>query len=195
MTEDDGDSLEVRFLKANANKEYMAGVLADCIRNCMRGVAAGEPSSAAYKASQDFLSLIKLLKYAETGVPLMQLFVDAIDEIRPTRTDDIGNAETFAERYFESSILSSAQSGIQFIIERSCHDGAAKGRASRRESDFLSSLRRIEEARTEMNKNREKRWANQSPASRIAKKRTLAATGEGGAARSAQVRGKNKRGS
>ena len=96
MPEDDADSLEVRFLKANANKDYMAGVLADCIRNCMRGVASGDSSSAAYRASQDFLRLIKLTKFAENGVPLMQLFADAINEIRPDRTDDIGNTETFA---------------------------------------------------------------------------------------------------
>ena len=30
------DDPEVSFLKVNANKEYITGVLADCIRNCMR---------------------------------------------------------------------------------------------------------------------------------------------------------------
>jgi hypothetical protein len=60
-------------------------------------------------------------------------------------------------------------SGIQFIVERSCRDNAAKGRASRRESDFLNSLRHIDEDRKEMNRDREKRQASQatSPSSDV----------------------------
>ncbi len=177
MPDEDSDSFEDRFFKANANNEYIAGVLADCIRNCMRGIASGDPSSAAYKASQDFLSLIKLLKYAENGVPLMQLFLDAIDEIRPSGTDDIGNQETFAQRYYESSIIIAAQSGIQLVVESSCHDRAAKGRASRRERDFLGSLRDIDEARTEMNKYWESRRDHRrSKSTTSAKKRPGAGT-------------------
>lgn len=149
MPEDESDSWEVPFLKANANKDYMAEVLADCIRNCMRGVASGDPSSAAFRASQDFAKLIKLIKYAEMPVPIMQLFAQAIDEIRPDRTDDIGNKETFAERYVEISIFSAASSGIQYIVERSCSDNAANGRSSRRRSEFLDSLRHIKEAQEE----------------------------------------------
>jgi len=173
MSDDGGDSWKVRFLKANANKDYMAGVLADCIRNCMRGVGtafSGDPASAANRASEDFAKLIELMKYAGDDVRLRQLFVDAISEIRPIRPDgDIGNDETFARRSFESSKLSAAMSGIQFIVERSCRDNAAKGRASRRESDFLDSLREIDEDREEMIRDREKRQASQgtSPSSDV----------------------------
>jgi hypothetical protein len=102
MSDDESESWKVRFLKANANKDYMAWVLADCIRNCMRGVGtafSGDPSSAAYRASEDFVKLIDLMKYAGDDVRLRQLFVDAIEEIRPVRADgDIGNDETFARR-------------------------------------------------------------------------------------------------
>jgi len=149
MPEDESDSWEVRLLKANATEDYMAEVLADCIRNCMRGVASGDSSSAVFRASQDFAKLIKLIKYTETRVSVMQLFADAIDEIRPNCMEDIGNKDTFFERYVDISIFSAASSGIQYIVERSCADNAAKGRASRRKSEFLGSLRHIKEAQEE----------------------------------------------
>lgn len=165
MAEDDELNREDRFYKANANNEYMAAVLADCIRNCMLGVASsGEPSSAAYKAAQDFLQLIKLMKHVE-NVPLTGLFSDAIDEIRPLRTDDIfKEPEHAASRYFDWTISHAAMTGIQFVVESSCHDNAAKGRASKRQSNFLDALRSIEDARKDMNADWEKRRAKDAAA-------------------------------
>jgi len=43
--------------------------------------------------------------------------------------------------------LRAAQKSIQMIVERSCHDNAARGRANRREDEFVSAVRDIEELR------------------------------------------------
>lgn len=176
MPDDEEESLEVRFLKANANKDYMAGVLADCIRNCMRGVASSsDPTSAGYRATQEFLQLLKLMRFAGDDIRVGQLFADAIDDIRPKRTDDIFNEpEHAAHRYFEWTIDDAAMTGMQFVVEKSCHDNAAKGRAGRRKSDFLSSLRQIDEARRSMNEDWDKRRAKDAAAGVSAKDRALA---------------------
>jgi len=155
------DDFASQFLKANANHDYMAGVLADCIRHCMRGVAAGDPSSPAYKATQEFEKLLKLMRHAD-GVYLYKLFADAIDEVRPKQPKLGGDWR--ASKYFDHTVMRAAQDGIQFVVESSCGDNAARGRASKRESNFLDAMRRIEEAREEMRKEADARWRATRPA-------------------------------
>jgi hypothetical protein len=153
-----------RFLKANANVDFMATRLADCLRNCMRAVAAGDPTSPRYRAVEDFDMLLKLIVRSE-GVPLHELFEKAIDELRPERLSlDQLSSEWRAEYCYERSIMSAAESGLQFLVESSCADNAARGRASRRESDFLSAIRRIEAARQDMAQEANARWQAPKPA-------------------------------
>lgn len=169
----DDESWEERHLKANANEAYMAGVAAELIRNCMRGVAAQNNANAAYGATKEFVTLVKLIRYLP-GANLMQIFSDAINEIRPPRDDDIGNKETFADRYYERSIHSAATAGVRFLVEQSCRDNAAKGRSSRRESEFLDALGRIEQARANMAEQRGKRLALDAPSATDIAERALA---------------------
>src|SRR5262245_48118327 len=96
------DDLQERFLQANANVDQMASQLADCLRNCMRAIAAEDPSSPRYRAVQNFDMLLKLMVRSE-GVRLYELFEKAIDELRPERDDPA--SEWNAYRYHERSIL------------------------------------------------------------------------------------------
>jgi len=123
-------------LKLNANVDYMAGRLADMIRHCMRSIASSDGGRRqTYEALQDFVTLRKLIDYSE-DVSFYDLFAKALEELRP-ESDDV----------LESAILDAAKSGLQLLIELSCSDGAARGRAAKRRQDFLNSLKYIEEAR------------------------------------------------
>lgn len=123
------------FLRANADIDYMSGRLADLIRNCMRSIAAADSGRRTYQALEDFQALLTLIRYSD-GVSGHQLFTQAIDELRPEPRDTLDRA-----------ILDAAKCGIQFLIEMSCSDNAAGGRASTRRMKFLDSLKRIEEVR------------------------------------------------
>ncbi len=144
---DDEESLGEQFLGANANVEYMAHKLADCLRNSMRAVAAGNPASASFRAVQDFDMVLKLLVRSK-GVSLHDLFDKAIEEIRPKPFDPAVDEPLY--RYRENRIRCAAQSAIQMVVERSCDDNAAHGRANRREAEFLNAVREIEDVRDQI---------------------------------------------
>jgi hypothetical protein len=153
------------FLKANANLDYMANRLADCLRNCMRAVAAGDAASPCYRAVRDFEVLLKLIVRSD-GVPLYALFEKAIDELR-RKSDDLSrdevSSEWRADRYYERSIVGAAESGLQFLVESSCMDNAAGGRASTRKRNFLLAIKNVEEARQEMVREANARWQSSRP--------------------------------
>ncbi len=106
------------------------------IRHCMRSIASSDGGRyQTHEALQDFMALQKLISYSD-GVKGYELFDKALAELRPTTEDDLDRA-----------ILSAAKTGVQLIVERSCPDTAARGRASKREDKFLLALERIEAAR------------------------------------------------
>lgn len=159
---DDKNDAEERFLKANANADFMANRLAECLRNCMRAVAGGDSSSGVYRAAQDFDILLKLLVHSE-GVRLSELFGKAIEEIKPSPLQISG--EWLASKDYDHAIISAAQSGLQLLVESSCADNAARGRASQRERSFLQSIKDIEEARQEMVREADEKWKSRKPMS------------------------------
>ncbi len=157
----DDDDLGEQFLQANSNVDYMASHLADCLRNCMRAVAATEPSSATYKAVQDFDMLLKLLVRSK-GIRFGELFDKAIAELRPERAEPTGEGSAY--RYYEHTILTAAETGLQLLVESSCADNAAKGRTSSRRSDFLSAIKSIDEAHKGVVIEAQVRWPGPAPA-------------------------------
>ncbi|MBI1650125.1 hypothetical protein [Hyphomicrobium sulfonivorans] len=135
-----------RFLKANANVDYMASVLAQMLRNCMRASASQDPAGQTYEAMQNYMTLQKLVGYSE-GVKAYELFEKAIAELR---IDEQNNR-------VDAAIVHAAKMGLRVLVEKSCYDGAAGGRASRREDEFLNAIERIEPAREEERKKWEQR--------------------------------------
>jgi len=133
------EDFQERFLKANANVDYMAQTLADVLRNCIRASVASNPSSQTYEAAKNFEMLLKLIVRSE-GVRIYELLEKAIEDITvEPRPDSVDGAITHA-----------AQMGMRFLVEQSCHDNAARGRAGKRRSEFLDAIKCIEEAREEM---------------------------------------------
>jgi hypothetical protein len=137
MSDDEGD-LGDRFLRLNANVDYMAEELAEILRSCMRSAASGDPTSQTYRAAQTFQTLLKLIKYSD-GVSTYELFEKAIISISVDSERD----------GVESATIQAAQMGMRYLVEKSCGDGAAGGRASKRQAEFFSAINGIEEAREE----------------------------------------------
>jgi len=153
---------EEDFLKANANTDYMAARLADCLRDCMRAVAADSPDSRRYYAVQNFSMLIRQLKHWENP-NLHELFAKAIDHLRPLHPpwDDPRHA-------VERAYIVAAEHGIKFLTELTSRDTAARGRTSRRQSEFMDAIKWIDEAREERRKHydrelKEARIGNETP--------------------------------
>src|SRR5262249_34892225 len=136
-------------------------------------VIAPEPASPckmAGKLGQQTLPTLNEAKIAHNSHALC--LSDALAAVSSRRHVK----ETFARRHFESSILSAANSGVQFIVEKSCHDGFAKALASRRQSDFLRSVDYIDQARAAMNRDWEKRRTSQGAPNTSYVDQALAAT-------------------
>jgi hypothetical protein len=134
------------FLDANANVEYMAHVLADCLRHSMRATIANDQTAGGYRASEEFKALLDLMVRSK-GLRLYDLFDRAIAKLRLGQAD---LRERSAYQKYEDAIVAAAQAGLGLLIESSCADNAAAGRASKRQRSFLDSIKYIEVARQEM---------------------------------------------
>ena len=134
--------------RLNANVDYMASQLADMIRSCMRSSASSEGNSRTYQALEKFQLLLKLIGYSE-GIKGYELFEKALEEFKYETDDEIDRA-----------ILRAAKTGMQYLIELSCSDPAAGGRASKRQYAFLDALKCIDHAREH---HREKRRRPETP--------------------------------
>jgi hypothetical protein len=137
VAEDFSDFHE-RFVAANANLDFIAHEFADVLRNLMRAMAATDPAAATYKAAQHMDFVAELLSKTEEKFGFSALFARTIEIL------DVDEALSEVDE----AIVSAAKSGIKVIVERSCSDGAAQGRASQRRRDFLRDIEGIEEART-----------------------------------------------
>ncbi len=131
----ENDYFRESFLQANANLDFISLQFADVVRNLMRATAAGDPTSAIYKAAEKMNFVADLLSRTEEKFGFFHVFEKAIADLR---NDDEG------EGNIETAIVSAAKDGIKFLVERSCDDNAARGRASRRRQEFLSAIRWIE---------------------------------------------------
>ncbi|HEY4249967.1 MAG TPA: hypothetical protein VGM87_02140 [Roseomonas sp.] len=138
MAEDDFGE---RFIELNANVEFMSDHLADFLRNCMRAAAATDPSAAVGRATQEFAFLLRLLAKAQSP-NLHDLVSRAVKDLTVQERGDV----------FTEAVIRSAEKGVRFLVESSCIDNAARGRASRREQEFLDAIERIGDARATLNK-------------------------------------------
>jgi len=143
MTEDD---LGERFIELNANADFMAARLADFLRNCMRAAAASDPSGPVARASEDFRFLLRLLAKSQSA-SAYELISKAVEDLAVEERGDS----------LDGAVIYAAQMGMRFLVETSCADNAARGRASRRQTEFLDAIKRIEEAREELRQQYAKR--------------------------------------
>jgi hypothetical protein len=134
----DKDDFRESIHRAKANLDIISYQFADVIRNIMRATAAGDPSSAIYKAAEKMNFVADLLSRTEEKFGFYHVFEKAIADL-------INEDER--ENNVETAIVAAAKDGVKFLVERSCDDNAARGRASRRRQEFLSSIRWIEEER------------------------------------------------
>lgn len=132
------DDFRESFLRANANLDFISYQFADVIRNLMRATAAGDPSSTIYKAAEKMNFVADLLSRTDEKFGFYHVFEKAVSDLR--NDDD-------RESNVETAIVAAAKDGVKFLVERSCDDNAARGRASRRRQEFLSAIRWIEEER------------------------------------------------
>ena len=129
----DDDNFSEAFLKANANEPFIAAQFAEFIRNILRSTITSGYSNQKYAAVDNLKFCFALLRNAEQ-VHFLDLVDQIIEDLEVPddrqRTDSFGRA-----------VLRASKSGTQVLIERTCKDGAAKARASRRESEFLQAIR------------------------------------------------------
>ena len=79
----------------------------------------------------------ELLAKTDEKFSFYDLFRKALEEFRDET--DWGTAE--------HAKVGAARRGMKYLVERSCSDNAARGRASRREREFLSAIKAIDEVR------------------------------------------------
>jgi hypothetical protein len=125
------------FLKANANPNFIAAQFADVVRDLMRAIAAGDPSHGLYHVSQRMNLVIDLWKRCPEELSAETLLYSSLRDI-------LGSG---ADGPVDEATTQAARSGLKYLIEKSCHDQAARGRASRRETEFLRDVEFIEETR------------------------------------------------
>lgn len=136
---DEGESFSQADLKAHANPEFIASVFADVLRNLMRAVSVRDDAliSQTHKAAVDMMVVDQLLAMADPKIDMRTIFRLAVDDIRAglVVADDEDDRE-WAE-------LRLAQVATQYLIEKSCRDRGAKGRAGdrwNRLADRLNAL-------------------------------------------------------
>lgn len=131
------------FLAANANLEFISSQFADVIRDLMRAAVANDPGAAVYRAAEKMNFVAELLSHTEEKFGFGDVFANAISEI---------NFENEKDGSVERAIVSAAEDGVRFLVERSCEDNAAKGRTSKRRQDFLQSMKWIDAEREAIRK-------------------------------------------
>jgi hypothetical protein len=138
---DEPESFRDTFVRGNANLEFISHQFAAVIRNLMRASVASDPQAALHRASEEMNFVAELMSKTEEEFSFHALFARSIKLIKGTNDHD---------SEVERAIVRAAEQGVKFLVERSCGDNAAAGRASRREDEFLTAIRWIDDARGEM---------------------------------------------
>lgn len=135
MSEEEFDYREA-FLKANARNDYIAGEVEDLLRILMRGIASENPSANVGKAVEKLRWIIDLVMRCE-NLDARVILESAMEGISETDDDD----------ELDRAFIGAAKDGLMFLIENSAHDGFARGRASKRRSNFMRSIEHIDRVR------------------------------------------------
>lgn len=131
---DQGESKR-KFLRANANSEFIGSRFADLTRDLMRSFASRDGTSGLHDAAQRFAFILDLLGHADAPIVARDVIAAVLDDLRSS--DGIKN-ET-------DRIIDAARAGLKFLVESSCHDTAANGRASRQRARFGEAVDRMRE--------------------------------------------------
>jgi hypothetical protein len=140
MSEGRDADFRTAFLKANANEEFIGGQFADLLRCLIRALAARQSSAVPIgRAVEHFHEILDLLAHADRPIDLRGAVTNAIDEMRRAN----------GHVWRDEDEMNTARSAALFLVEASCWDNAARGRASSRWSDLQSDLRDLDEKRQE----------------------------------------------
>lgn len=123
------DDFQERFLKANARPEYIAGEVTEIIRNLMRAVADSDPSNATWKAAQLLNNVVELIKRCDEPLTFYGILLEAVEDLQ----------KNLPEQAWDRDYVHAAQRGMKYLAEVSATDNAARGRASKRLSEFRSA--------------------------------------------------------
>jgi tetratricopeptide (TPR) repeat protein len=117
------------FLKANANREFIADQMADVFRELLRALSSDNGSGYSAAEKMDFAG--ELLKRCDEPLSWWQLFDDAIKIIRASQSVDSYTAD----------YMHIAKRGMKYFVESSATDNAAKGRAATRLRDLQQAIK------------------------------------------------------
>jgi hypothetical protein len=137
MGDDDNDDFREAFLRANAREDFIVAQLADMLRDLMRAVSSDDVSGKAWSAGEQMTFVCKLIARSETPLSWHRLMSDAVRSI----TDNI------PEDPDDQKLISAAKRGMKYLVECSATDNAARGRASKRRTEFEDAIRWSQEAR------------------------------------------------
>lgn len=120
-----------QFLRANANVDYIAAQFADVLRDMMRAFAADDPAAGVARASSHLSQMFQLINRASDPISAYSLCLKAVENLHETRPEDYRQEDPWAV---------AARSGLKMLVEQSCFDNAARGRASRRQEAFARDV-------------------------------------------------------
>lgn len=118
------------FLRANANPEYIGTRFAAVLRSLMRGVGSLDPSGPVSNAAQEMRVVVELIERCPEPISFHRIFSEAVSDVRE-------NLWTLGES--DQRMVHAALDGLMYLTECSCHDNAARGRASKRCGEFRRS--------------------------------------------------------
>jgi hypothetical protein len=133
----DAKGFEEALLRANATPDNIAVELADVLRDLMRAVAANDSGGGVYRAATRMSRAMELIEHCPERLSWSRLLKDAVEDIR-----DAGRIDELDE-----PVIWAARAGLRYLVEQSCDDNAARGRASQRETAFLDEIAAIERRR------------------------------------------------
>jgi hypothetical protein len=126
MPEDEKDNREDR---ENFYRDYIDQLFSDVLRSLMRALGADDPYNSIYQASNHMERLLKEAERFKVPLDYYGLFRRSIEEIRKNLADS---------GKFDRGAVNVAEKGLMYLVEASCGDSAAAGRASQRRDKFES---------------------------------------------------------
>jgi hypothetical protein len=134
---DQNNGYSEAFLRANANPDFISHEFADVLRYLIRAWTSQNPTSATYRAAERMDFVTALLAQTEHKMNFYQLFSMALNHMRDDRIHS----------GIESEVHSTALAGVKMLVEESCQDTAARGRAANRRNNFMDGIKYVEAAR------------------------------------------------
>ncbi|WP_449042196.1 hypothetical protein [Paracoccus sp. (in: a-proteobacteria)] len=136
------EDYEKAFLRANAKAPFIGRTLADIVRRVMRA-SINNDGSQRYEAAEAIKLFLDLVSASE-DIRLYDVIDQAVADLAVEREWDS----------YEADNLRIAEAATRYLLEMSCKDGFARGRASKRWNDVERGFR----VREEMRAWRRRKW-------------------------------------